>query len=111
MVDSQAPTFPVLRAWPAGLAQPRLLPGEVGDSGLLPSEGDQPGENALEALQLGLRPWGLFTTPTLSKSLSLAKGTPSSPFFNFCATFLHLAQRGLVEEARFGSSTVPSTTV
>lgn len=29
----------------------RLLPGE-GGAGLLPSEGDEPGENALEALQL-----------------------------------------------------------
>ena len=53
MVESQAPAFPVPRgqaSWSGSASGSRSR--REGGAGLLPSEGDQQGEKAVEALQL-----------------------------------------------------------
>lgn len=107
MVESQAPTSPVLRgpaSW-SGSATSSCL--GRGGAGLLPSEGDQPGENALESLQLlGGVPGASLPPPPYTRLFLWPRKHPPPLFFILCATFLHRAQHGLGEEARFRSFTV-----
>lgn len=108
MVESQAPTFPVLEAWPAGLAQPLALAwGGRRGAGLLPSEGDQPGEKHWRLCSCRAGSLGTLYQPHHKPGSFSGQGNTLLSFFHFLC---HISSSNSAwpqgRETRFMSSTV-----